>query len=75
MRRRQTRSHSGITVSNRPRVYTFFVWLAIADTFLLFSALLMYSVPNLLQGRLGIYVKFFPFFYLMSNTALTASVS
>ncbi|KAI6175766.1 FMRFamide receptor [Aphelenchoides bicaudatus] len=73
-RRRQTRSHSSIGVSNRPRVYTFFVWLAISDTFLLLSALLMYAVPSLMNGKLGHYVRLFPYFYLMSNSALTASV-
>lgn len=58
----------------RPRVYTFFLWLVISDTTLLICALLMYSIPTLFNGNIGFYVYFTPFFYLMSNTALTASV-
>ncbi|KAI6185137.1 FMRFamide receptor [Aphelenchoides fujianensis] len=67
-RKRPTRS-SG----SRPRVYTFFVWLAVSDTSLLLCALLLYSLPNLVSD-LGPYVHFFPLFYYLSNTALTSSV-
>ncbi|CAD5226615.1 unnamed protein product [Bursaphelenchus xylophilus] len=78
-RRRPCRSQSSVISSlsahgNRPRVYTFFVWLAISDILLLLSALLMYSIPSLLSGGYQPYVHFFPYFYLMSNTALIASV-
>lgn len=68
-RKRPTRSSA-----SRPRVYTFFVWLAVSDTSLLLCALLLYSLPNLVAD-LGPYVYFFPLFYYLSNTALTTSVS
>ncbi|KAI1726243.1 7 transmembrane receptor (rhodopsin family) domain-containing protein [Ditylenchus destructor] len=58
----------------RPRVYTFFLWLVISDTALLISAMLMYSVPTLFERNPDIYVHFSSIYYLMSNTALTASV-
>ncbi|CAD5219124.1 unnamed protein product [Bursaphelenchus okinawaensis] len=78
-RRRPCRSQgsvmsTGSTHSNRPRVYTFFVWLAISDILLLLSALFMYSIPSLLNGMYQPYVHLFPYFYLMSNAALIASV-
>lgn len=77
-RRRFHRSQSSVMSSastcSRPRVYTFFLWLVVSDIFLLMSALFLYSIPNLLNG-MGFYVRLLPFFYLMSNAALIASVS
>lgn len=71
----RTTINIGGQTSARPRVYTFFLWLVISDTTLLLCALLMYSIPALFDGDIGQhYVYFTPFFYLASNTALTASV-
>ena len=51
LRRAHSAAGSNVYVS-RPRVYTFFVWLTLSDVFLLLSALLLYSVPNMLvEGK------------------------
>lgn len=69
------RSDSTTSYGNgKPRIYIYLLWLSFIDTVLLISALLMYSLPALMNGTLGYYIHFFPFYYLLSNTALTASV-
>ena len=59
---------------NKPRIYIYLMWLSFIDTTLLLSALFMYSLPALMNGTPGAYIHFFPFYYLLSNTVLTASV-
>uniref|UniRef100_A0A1I8A783 G_PROTEIN_RECEP_F1_2 domain-containing protein n=1 Tax=Steinernema glaseri TaxID=37863 RepID=A0A1I8A783_9BILA len=60
--------------SPRPRIYTYVLWLSCSDTTLLLSAFLMYCVPTLLHGSFGYYAYLFPVYYVMSNSALIASV-
>lgn len=59
--------------SQRPRIYTFLLWLSVSDTCVLISALLMYGTGTVSRGRLS-FVQCTSIFYLMSNAALTASV-
>uniref|UniRef100_A0AC34RII3 G-protein coupled receptors family 1 profile domain-containing protein n=1 Tax=Panagrolaimus sp. JU765 TaxID=591449 RepID=A0AC34RII3_9BILA len=71
---RRSDSSTNGSVNSKPRIYIYLMWLSFADTILLISALLMYSLPALMNGTLGYYIHFFPFYYLLSNTSLTASV-
>uniref|UniRef100_A0A7E4V269 G_PROTEIN_RECEP_F1_2 domain-containing protein n=1 Tax=Panagrellus redivivus TaxID=6233 RepID=A0A7E4V269_PANRE len=70
--RRSDSTSSGY--AGKPRIYIYLMWLSFIDITLLISAMLMYSLPAIMGGSMGAYIHFFPVYYLLSNTALTASV-
>ncbi|KHN87747.1 FMRFamide receptor [Toxocara canis] len=58
----------------RPTIHTYFFWIAYTDSGLLVSAMLMYSVPAMLDKSYEAYVRLYPVYYMLSNATLTASV-
>ncbi|VDK56427.1 unnamed protein product, partial [Anisakis simplex] len=72
--RARTDDLTPLKIRSRPTIHMYFFWIACTDSGLLVSALLMYSLPAMLDSTYECYVRLFPLYYMLSNMTLTASV-